>query len=123
MKKLFLVVAALLLLAPSFASAQQTTVEGELVDSLCALGMGATGEGHKDCAIRCAEAGFPVGVITSDGTHYALLSPAGAFTDYMALQIRVTGSIDESAMTIAPRQVQAKQGDTWVDIELPAMPM
>ncbi|HAK56313.1 MAG: hypothetical protein QF463_15915 [Vicinamibacterales bacterium] len=123
MKKLTLLALAALLVMPSTVLAQQRTVEGELVDSLCTLGMGASGEGHKECAIRCATAGFPVGVMTADGEHLALLSPADAFKDYMALQIRVTGNVNAEAATIAPTKVEANQDGTWVELSLPAMPM
>jgi hypothetical protein len=123
MKKLTLLALTALLVVPSAALAQQRTVEGELVDSLCTLGMGASGEGHKECAIRCATAGFPVGVMTADGEHLALLSPAEPFKDYMALQIRVTGNVDADSATIDPSKVEANQNGTWVEISLPAMPM
>ena len=43
------------------------TIKGELVDSLCYVGMGAKGAGHKQCAIDCAKAGIPVSIL-EDGT-------------------------------------------------------
>lgn len=47
--------------------AQQVTIKGELVDSLCYVAMAAKGQGHKQCAIECAKAGIPVSIV-EDGT-------------------------------------------------------
>jgi hypothetical protein len=49
------------------AEGGQVTIKGELVDSLCYVAMGATGAGHKQCAIDCAKAGIPVSIL-EDGT-------------------------------------------------------
>lgn len=42
---------------------QEVTIKGELVDSLCYVAMGASGPGHKQCAIDCAKAGIPVSIL------------------------------------------------------------
>jgi hypothetical protein len=49
------------------AGMQQVTIKGELVDSLCYVGMAAKGAGHKQCAIDCAKAGIPISIV-EDGT-------------------------------------------------------
>lgn len=49
------------------AAGAEVTIKGELVDSLCYVGMGAKGAGHKQCAIDCAKAGIPVSIL-EDGT-------------------------------------------------------
>lgn len=46
---------------------QSVMIKGELVDSLCYVGMAAKGAGHKQCAIDCAKAGIPVSIV-EDGT-------------------------------------------------------
>ena len=46
---------------------QEITIKGELVDSLCYVGMNAKGAGHKQCAIACAKAGIPISIL-EDGT-------------------------------------------------------
>ena len=46
---------------------QEITIKGELVDSLCYVGMAANGKGHKQCAIDCAKAGIPISIL-EDGT-------------------------------------------------------
>lgn len=45
----------------------EVTIKGELVDSLCYVGMAAKGSGHKQCAIDCAKAGIPISIV-EDGT-------------------------------------------------------
>ena len=45
----------------------EVTIKGELVDSLCYVGMAAKGAGHKQCAIDCAKAGIPISIV-EDGT-------------------------------------------------------
>ena len=47
--------------------AQEITIKGELVDSLCYVAMAAKGAGHKQCAIDCAKAGIPISML-EDGT-------------------------------------------------------
>ena len=47
--------------------AQEITIKGELVDSLCYVAMAAKGAGHKQCAIDCAKAGIPISIV-EDGT-------------------------------------------------------
>jgi len=49
------------------AAGGSVTIKGELVDSLCYVTMGATGAGHKQCAIDCAKAGIPVSIL-EEGT-------------------------------------------------------
>src|SRR3989344_5597123 len=46
---------------------QEVAIKGELVDSLCYVGMAAKGAGHKQCAIDCAKAGIPISIV-EDGT-------------------------------------------------------
>ena len=46
---------------------QEVAIKGELVDSLCYVGMAAKGPGHKQCAIDCAKAGIPISIL-EDGT-------------------------------------------------------
>ena len=46
---------------------QEIAIKGELVDSLCYVGMAAKGKGHKQCAIDCAKAGIPISIL-EDGT-------------------------------------------------------
>lgn len=64
------------------ASGGEVTIKGELVDSLCYVGMGAKGAGHKQCAIDCAKAGIPISILEEGtGKLYTVL-PAKDKTGY-----------------------------------------
>lgn len=73
------------------------TVTGELVDMGCYLGMGAKGPGHKECALKCAAMGMPMGLLTDKGTLYLLTvshndaAPFNQCKDWMADQVSITG--------------------------------
>ena len=43
------------------------TVKGEILDLSCYLGHGAKGEKHKECAVKCVNAGGPAGILTDKG--------------------------------------------------------
>ena len=43
------------------------TVKGEILDLSCYLGRGAKGEKHKECAVKCVNAGGPAGILTDKG--------------------------------------------------------
>jgi hypothetical protein len=73
------------------------TVTGELVDLGCYLGHGAKGEGHKECALKCAAMGMPIGALTAKGDLYLLTvshddaDPFNQCKEWMAQQVTVTG--------------------------------
>ena len=55
------------------------SVTGTPEDSFCWAGMGASGPGHKKCAIGCAKAGVPVTLVEKgSGDAYILLPPKNA---------------------------------------------
>ena len=56
------------------AAAETTSVAGELVTIMCYTGHGdkGRGEAHVSCATKCAKQGYPLAVLTSDGTLYKL---------------------------------------------------
>jgi hypothetical protein len=49
------------------------TVKGEVVDLWCYLEGGDHGSEHKDCAVSCAKAGNPVGLVTENGEVYVMM--------------------------------------------------
>ncbi len=64
------------------AGGGEVTIKGELVDSLCYVGMNAKGPGHKQCAINCAKAGIPISILEEGtGKLYTVL-PATDKTGY-----------------------------------------
>jgi hypothetical protein len=54
---------------------KEGTWKGEIVDLACYLEKGAKGEGHKKCALMCAQMGQPVGLLTTDGKLFLLVGP------------------------------------------------
>lgn len=57
------------------AAAKPVTMSGEIVDMSCYMGHGAMGAKHKECAVTCAAAGSPIGLLTDKGVLYVLLPP------------------------------------------------
>ena len=63
----------------AMAAGTETSVTGYLRDTYCYTIMGAHGPGHRQCALKCAKAGIPVGLVQK-GTEkmYILLPPKNA---------------------------------------------
>ena len=49
---------------------ETVTVKGEVVDLWCYLEGGDHGADHKKCAVACAKAGNPIGILDSAGNLY-----------------------------------------------------
>jgi hypothetical protein len=68
---------ALLVLGGTIALAQpkgdKVTLKGEVVDLWCYLEGGDHGAEHKKCAVECAKAGNPIGLVTEKGDVYVLM--------------------------------------------------
>jgi hypothetical protein len=79
------------------------TLQGEIVDSKCWLGVmhPSTGTVHRGCATRCVSGGIPPLLMTRDSTgaveHYLLTDaagrPAGQFVDLLGFSVRLTGEV------------------------------
>ncbi len=48
----------------------EVTVKGEVVDLWCYMDHKGRGQKHKSCAVTCAEAGNPIGIVESSGHLY-----------------------------------------------------
>ena len=72
-----LATSAFLFLGGMFAFAQPkgdtVTLKGEVVDLWCYLEGGDKGADLKKCAIECAKAGNPIGLVTDKGDVYMLM--------------------------------------------------
>jgi hypothetical protein len=83
--------------ADAKAQPKTMSITGELVDLGCYLGHGAKGEGHKECALKCAAMGMPIGLLTGKGDLYLVTvshddaDPFNQCKDWMAQQVTVTG--------------------------------
>jgi hypothetical protein len=51
----------------------EVSVKGEVVDLWCYLEGGDHGAEHKDCAIMCAKAGNPIGILDEKGDLYVAM--------------------------------------------------
>jgi len=98
---LLLVAAAAIAAVPLFA-ADTVSVTGEVIDSACYVKMGAKGEGHRDCAQTCADAGIPLALL-EDGTDHVIwlaskadaTSPNKELRPYAAKKVTITGQYAE----------------------------
>ncbi len=79
------------------------TVKGEVVDLWCFLSAGARGQGHKECAVTCAKAGNPIGLVDEKGNAYVLMGKENHNPDrdmlikHMAQTVNVKGKLVKSA--------------------------
>ena len=53
---------------------QVVTRTGEIIDVSCYLQLGKHGEGHRECGVKCAKEGNPIGLLTADGSVYLLMA-------------------------------------------------
>lgn len=53
--------------------ADYQTIKGEIVDLMCYIDHGATGDKHAKCATTCIESGGPVGILTADKKLYLVV--------------------------------------------------
>lgn len=44
-----------------------TLTKAQVIDLHCFVAGGLKGEGHKECAVACAKANVPLGILTADG--------------------------------------------------------
>jgi hypothetical protein len=60
------------LAAPAFA--EERTITGEMVTVMCFTknGDNGRGEAHLSCATKCANEGYPLAIVTSDGALYKI---------------------------------------------------
>ena len=96
-------VAAVFLLATVIAFGQpkgpKVTVKGEVVDLWCYLEGGDHGDKHKECAMTCAKAGNPMGIVDAKGIVYVLMGiedhqpGRDVVLDKMAQTVTVTGTL------------------------------
>ena len=62
--------------------AHTMTAVGEIVDTGCYLGHGASGAKHIQCAQLCISKGMPMGLLTATGDLYLLTPPHDTMTAY-----------------------------------------
>lgn len=107
----------------SMASAQKaTTVEGTLVDSMCYLKGGETGNDHgpmKNCGTMCLKGGTPAGVLTKDKKFHAIIAPSTALAEIVGQTVRVSGQLNNGS--ILAEKVEVNKNGKWEAVKLGAM--
>lgn len=84
----------------AMAAGTKTSVTGYLRDTFCYTVLGAHGPSHRQCALKCAKAGIPVGLVKK-GTDkmYILLPPKNeeglpaSVINNMEKEVTVTGKL------------------------------
>jgi hypothetical protein len=76
----------------------QVTLDGEIVDSKCYLGVMNPGNGkvHRDCAARCLSGGIPPAFVVKDASGVSktlVLSYAGRFHEFVAEPVEISGRL------------------------------
>ncbi len=80
-------------------SGRETTIVGEVIDTVCYLSHGSTGKAHRRCAEYCVRQGIPLGILEEKtGRVYLSLpvdhsNPNAKLKDVIAEKVRVTGTI------------------------------
>src|SRR5882672_12876385 len=78
---------------------KEVSVKGEVVDLWCYLEGGDHGAEHKECAVTCAKAGNPIGILDEKGNVYVALGIKDhqpgreVLIDKMAETVTVTGTL------------------------------
>jgi hypothetical protein len=80
----------------------EVTIKGTVIDPFCLLTMGMKGEGHRECAQRCAKAGMNLAIMDEQGKIYPILqrepftNPNNPVFDYVEKKVTVKGDLIES---------------------------
>lgn len=97
-----LVVAAGGLSADKAEAQEMSSVTGEVIDITCYITGGMKGADHRMCAQVCADAGLPLGILSTDGDIYLTAGkgmPAPPATDLLkghaAHTVTVEGMVTE----------------------------
>lgn len=78
---------------------KEVTVRGEVIDLWCYLEGGDHGADHKDCAVTCAKAGNPIGILDAKGNVYVAMGIKDhqpgreVLIDKMAETVTVSGTL------------------------------
>jgi len=87
-------------LASLASAAASKAITGEIIDTFCFATMGARGESHRQCAMDCAKAGIPLGILEDQTNQvYVLLPPKNkepvpqALIDQCARKVTITGQV------------------------------
>ncbi|HEV8375316.1 MAG TPA: hypothetical protein VGR38_03665 [Candidatus Polarisedimenticolia bacterium] len=95
------------ILTLAHSGGEAVTVSGEVVDLACFVAHAAKGPDHQKCALKCAQMGQPMGLLSADGKLYLLVAdhtdpaPYNKARSMAADQVEIKGDVSEkSGMTI-----------------------
>ncbi len=98
--------------ADTAPASKTVTVTGTLVDVMCYLEEGATGNDHdgmKACGTACLKGGSPAGVLVGKKL-YNLAFPAPVFMDYVGMTVEFSGKAYLGDQLIPSRFFVIKDG-------------
>ncbi len=80
---------------------KEVTIKGRVIDPVCLITMNMKGEGHRECALNCANAGENLAIMDGKGKIYPILAqkavtnPNQPVLDYVEKVVTVKGNIIE----------------------------
>ncbi|RMH55854.1 MAG: hypothetical protein D6679_10585 [Candidatus Hydrogenedentota bacterium] len=93
-------------------------LRGELIDLGCYLDHGARGKKHQACAVTCAKAGGPLGVLNeSDETIYIVTGDHGKLLEGLAdlagqeVEVRGKVMVRHGIAAVYPFEIHAKKSE------------
>ncbi len=106
MRHFFLVLTAaafvVSLAVATLAAGEMKTVTGELIEMNCyaRMGLNAVGEGHAECALKCALGGAPLGILTADEEIFTIIGEMtenenAKLLEFVAKNVKATGNVTE----------------------------
>lgn len=94
----------------SDAQAKRVEIKGEIMDLACYLGEGEKGASHKQCAIKCAKAGTPIGILDEKSGNVYLLLPGHSKKerkDFAALVAKAGTTVTLKGMMVESKSISA----------------
>ncbi len=98
---IFVILVAIAMALPTMAT-QKVTVTGEVIDSVCFIKMGASGEGQRECAQTCADNGIPLALLEAEteqliwlASSTSMQSPNDDLRAHASHTVRITGEYAE----------------------------
>jgi hypothetical protein len=82
-------------------AAEEVTIKGTVVEPFCLITMDMKGEGHRECALKCAKAGMNLAIMDESGKIYPILpkeavtNPNQNLLDYVEKPVTISGTVFE----------------------------
>ncbi len=89
---------------------KHVTIKGEILDLAYYLGDGEKGVSHKQCALKCAKAGTPIGILDEKAGNAYLLLPGHSKkerADFAALVAKAGTTVTVKGMLVESKTISA----------------